>query len=348
MRPFRFLGIIASAAVVAAAVVSSAGAAQATGSCPTGKSAVSNVSYKITDPDGTVRLVSALRGNTKSGDAIEASFNVPALPAGCDSVQLSLASYRAPTAPPFTLPDAQQQVLFNSSTGTFAPGAHTLAATVPPASASGGAISIGPAGMQGGLVAHPGDMLATGYGLMVPGPHSAATFTVHNPRVDFPFRCTNGGAAVGSFAVNMADAVLQVKGGSSGWYPTGSSVDPAGYQGSIVVPDVCSGGPVLLDYSGSFGARFTATIWTLNDTTDKVTMRFHYVDPSAAGRANVNCSDPAQNPSPGVSSCDGTLSATNHNRAVYSPHYQVDFVSGAVQAIPQYRLSGVTIAADAE
>jgi hypothetical protein len=95
--------------------------------CPTGGRAVKAVSYHLVGPAGD-RTVAKLHGNTRLGDQITVTFTVPE---SCPSVVLSMASYRAPTAPPFSLQDAQQQTLFDSDTGTFTPGTYQMVVDVP-------------------------------------------------------------------------------------------------------------------------------------------------------------------------------------------------------------------------
>ena len=70
--------------------------------------------------------MTTLRGQAASGDTVEATFTVPA---NC-SMQLSLASYAA-TLPYFTTASAPQQELFQSQTGTFSGGVHSLSVAVP-------------------------------------------------------------------------------------------------------------------------------------------------------------------------------------------------------------------------
>ena len=110
-------------AAMALGLVSVLPSAASAATCPAGKAAVTNYSFKITHLNGTVSTVSYLAGVMK-GDKVEASFSVAP---GCGPTQVSLASYRATNAA--GLP-RQDQVLFDSSTGFFLPGPHPLALSV--------------------------------------------------------------------------------------------------------------------------------------------------------------------------------------------------------------------------
>ncbi|MDQ6856024.1 MAG: hypothetical protein M3Z57_02995 [Candidatus Dormibacteraeota bacterium] len=90
--------------------------------CASSNPQVSNVSYLL----GGTTTVTDLRGHATSGEVVKATFTVPA---NC-SMQLSLASYKAPL-PYFTRQSAPQQVLFDSATGTFTGGVHSLSVTTP-------------------------------------------------------------------------------------------------------------------------------------------------------------------------------------------------------------------------
>jgi hypothetical protein len=90
--------------------------------CASSNPQLSNVSYLL----GGTTTVTNLRGHAASAEVVKATFTVPA---NC-SMQLSLASYKAPL-PYFTRQTAPQQVLFDSQTGTFTGGVHSLSVTLP-------------------------------------------------------------------------------------------------------------------------------------------------------------------------------------------------------------------------
>ena len=121
--------LLTSALVTAGALPASAVAG--TGSCPRGRAAVIDVAYVVFHADGSSNNVRRLQGNVRLGDTVNALFNVPALPAGCSQVELSLASYSA------TGRRAGQR-LFSSQTFEFVPGGrYEMSATVAPPSSPG-------------------------------------------------------------------------------------------------------------------------------------------------------------------------------------------------------------------
>ncbi|MDQ1418179.1 MAG: hypothetical protein QOJ52_141 [Acidimicrobiaceae bacterium] len=91
--------------------------------CPSGTAAVTNISFVI---NATTRVVT-LGGNARSGLSVTATFDIAK---NCKNIQVSLAAYRAPSAT-YDRNTASQQVLFDSSTGTFSPVTHTLQIFVP-------------------------------------------------------------------------------------------------------------------------------------------------------------------------------------------------------------------------
>src|ERR1700736_3092441 len=88
------VGALGAALLLGSAVlIGAALPAAAASPCPVGKAAVTNVAYVIFAPDGSSKNVTTLRGHVHHGDQVNVLFNVPALPAACSDVQLSIASY---------------------------------------------------------------------------------------------------------------------------------------------------------------------------------------------------------------------------------------------------------------
>jgi hypothetical protein len=87
----------------------------------------SGTAEAVTCPSGMAQLTShsAISGASQGGTA-SVNFTVAA---GCN-VQLSLVSYKAPSAA-FSASTADQQVIFDTATGTFAAGAHSLSVDMP-------------------------------------------------------------------------------------------------------------------------------------------------------------------------------------------------------------------------
>jgi hypothetical protein len=86
---------------------------------------VTNVSYLI---NGTT-VVDQLRGNVHQGDTVQVIFTVPS---GAATHQFSFVSYTAPGST-FDADNAHQQMIYNSDTGVFGPGVHSLTVTAPDA-----------------------------------------------------------------------------------------------------------------------------------------------------------------------------------------------------------------------
>jgi hypothetical protein len=118
------LFLLTSALVAAGALPDSSVAA--TGSCARGRAAVIDVAYVVFHSDGSSNNVRKLQGNVRLGDTVNALFNVPALPADCSQVELSLASYSSTGRP-------AGQGLFSSQSLEFVPGGrYEMSATVAP------------------------------------------------------------------------------------------------------------------------------------------------------------------------------------------------------------------------
>ena len=101
---------------------------ETTPECPEGPARLASHAYDITRADGSVANdVAQLRGQVDEGDVITATFTVAE---GCEDLELTLATYRAP-GPVFDRGTADEQVLFDHGTGTFDAGPGSLTATVP-------------------------------------------------------------------------------------------------------------------------------------------------------------------------------------------------------------------------
>jgi uncharacterized repeat protein (TIGR01451 family) len=164
--------------------------------------------------------------------------------------------------------------------------------------------------MEGNIRVTPGDWISVGYDFTMPGAHQAASVSFIGAQIGLPVRCTDAGSVVGTITVPLPTATYSIPAGSSAWYPTGAQADPSAYQAAVLAPDLCSGQRMHLNYGGSFGATFSADVRS-TDTQDKVNLRFHYRDPMAKGKGNVDCADPAQNPTPGnAAACGSSWSST--------------------------------------
>jgi hypothetical protein len=86
---------------------------------------VTNVTYLI---NGTTQA-DQLRGNVHQGDTVQVIFTVPS---GAAAHPFSFVSYTAPGST-FDADNANQQMVYDSDTGVFGPGVHTMTVTVPDA-----------------------------------------------------------------------------------------------------------------------------------------------------------------------------------------------------------------------
>jgi hypothetical protein len=146
--------------------------------------------------------------------------------------------------------------------------------TIPP---SGSQIAMGPQAMEGNLTLSPGTTLQAGYDFTMPGNHPSATVNFVGANVTFAWKCASGPAS-GTLVVPMADQSYTDVQNSPDWYPSGDQNSSLVYQGSIAVPNACSGGLVSFRAGGTFSAGISST-----DTTDKVNVRWHYSGNGSAG-----------------------------------------------------------------
>lgn len=93
--------------------------------CESETAAIGSRSFDIVSGT-TTTTVSDMTGNVVEGSTVTVTFTVAE---GC-TVPASLVAYQAP-APTFDATTADQQVVFDSDTGTFGPGQHTMTVTVP-------------------------------------------------------------------------------------------------------------------------------------------------------------------------------------------------------------------------
>jgi hypothetical protein len=121
--------------------------------------------------------------------------------------------------------------------------------------------------------------------------------------VSVHYRCSTDHAITGDITIALPDATFSVASNDGRCYPSDKQQVAAVYQGAAIAPDVCGGGELDL----RAGATFTADVHS-SDTTDKVNIRFQYVDAATKGtHTNLNCSSPIDNPDPGgVNACSSS------------------------------------------
>jgi hypothetical protein len=100
--------------------------------------------------------------------------------------------------------------------------------------------------MEGDLKVSPGTTLMAGYDFSVSGNHASFSLTVNNPQVVFTVNCVSGATpSQSTLTVTMPTQTYAVT--NDQWYPSGDQHSPLVYQGSIVVPDLSSGGQLRLN-----------------------------------------------------------------------------------------------------
>lgn len=114
-------------------------------------------------------------------------------------------------------------------------------------------VQMGPQALDGNLTVWPGETVSAGYDIGYPANTALIGVKVSSPEVQFTVSCVSGATpSASTLTVSMPDASFTLS--DSAWYPTANPSSPAGYQGSVVVPDLCRGGPISLAQGGTFTA----------------------------------------------------------------------------------------------
>ncbi len=160
--------------------------------------------------------------------------------------------------------------------------------------------AIGPSSMEGDLHINPGDWISGGYNFkFVDGSHAATQYTV-TATVTVPVTCSNGtvqnvviplgqpGALDGG---GVTTVTFNIAAGDTSNHATNDSNSILAWEGAVQAPANLCGGTTGRNQTG---AVFNATV-TQNPHVGLVDWQFHYRDPNAKGKGNVNCTD-ASNP----------------------------------------------------
>jgi hypothetical protein len=110
--------------------------------------------------------------------------------------------------------------------------------------------------IDGVLTLAPATTMKFGVGVQLPSNKNHSSVLVANGKAVFPVSCASGAApSANSFTLNLpTETVLLID--AKSWNPTSSRVDPAGFQASGPVPNLCGGGAVRV-HGGSFSATVT-------------------------------------------------------------------------------------------
>jgi uncharacterized repeat protein (TIGR01451 family) len=178
-------------------------------------------------------------------------------------------------------------------------------------SASANTVTIGPGSMEGNVVAQPGDWVAVGWHFKFTGAHPAASVTFHGTTFSFAVTCDDKSKTPSQnpFVISVPDHTYSVAANDTNYIPWTNQASSSSFQAAVQMPALC-GATGDTGMSLASGATFSSDVQS-TDTSDAVQVQFHYRDPNAKGKGNINCSDPAQNPEPGLADvCGASVSAT--------------------------------------
>lgn len=171
----------------------------------------------------------------------------------------------------------------------------------------------------------PGDYLSVGYVYKVTDTTYPVDIAIINPKVILGLRCNNG-AGGRNLVIPAWDTSSKAPPNANVYRDTSlnDKINPdilqgapdvdaqvSGYQGVVVVPDLCGGRSSMTLDDNSGKATFTAEVQGAKPQA-RVRLRFHLRDPQAKGfKPEINCADPAINPpkKPLGAPCSGPWSA---------------------------------------
>ena len=159
--------------------------------------------------------------------------------------------------------------------------ANSVSSSVPTSACSAGNnVCIGPQATEGNLQVGPGDTLKAGFDFKIPGQHPATKDYFTGAQVTFAATCVGvkGSGTITVPTPETSSGYSDPSGDSSDWFPSKDQTSPLVYQGSISVPNLCSGKKMSLSAGGTFTSKLESF-----DTTDTVQVRFHYSANGSAG-----------------------------------------------------------------
>jgi hypothetical protein len=128
-----------------------------------------------------------------------------------------------------------------------------------------------------GVVIHPGDLIASGWAISMPGPHAAASVSLTGITASVPVTCrTWGSTSASTVVLHLPDASRSLAANDPAWYPTAATAAVQGYQLAQAVTAACPSGLLTPNGAVSYAAKLVSS-----DTADLFAMRFHTVDPNA-------------------------------------------------------------------
>jgi len=136
---------------------------------------------------------------------------------------------------------------------------------------------------QGGNSAtnlNPGQSIYVGFDLTYPGqPNNYPTGAITDVRsisAVLSVDCVNNAVnpTQTTVTVPVDEQIIDGKTGSNGWYPSGNQASPLVYQGSLAMPNLCSGGTMIVGKQTM--GPFSADVYSTESPLTSVSMRWHY------------------------------------------------------------------------
>ncbi len=173
--------------------------------------------------------------------------------------------------------------------------------TLPCGTTTGGkTFTIGPSSMEGDLHISPGDWVSGGYNFkFISSSHAATLYTV-TAAVTVPVTCPDNtieniviplGAPGQLNGGGVTTFTYSIAAGDTSNHATNNQNSILAWEGAVQAPATLCGGNIGRN---QVGAVFNTTV-TQNPHVGLVDWQFHYRDPNAKGKGNVNCTD-ASNP----------------------------------------------------
>jgi hypothetical protein len=193
-----------------------------------------------------------------------------------------------------------------SSSGTFTCGGTT---------GGGKSFSIGPSSMEGDLHIAPGDWISGGYNFkFTNGSHAATMYSV-TATVTVPVTCPDNsiqniiiplGAPGQLNGGGVSTFTYSIPAGDTSNHATNNQNSILTWEGAVQAPASLCGGQVGRNQKG---AIFNTTV-SQSPQVGLVDWQFHYRDPNAKGKGNVNCTDASDPRRNDAATCGASWSPT--------------------------------------
>lgn len=265
------------------------------------------ITYTTTDgsltPNGTETLSCTFTLTTASGNT-SGPFNCPVINTTADD-----NGNMSATAGPLPLPGgcmaedftlSGSATLVDDTTGDTStiPISFTLSKSC--SQGTGKTFTIGPSSMEGDLHISPGDWISGGYNFKFTDNHHGATSYSVTATVTVPVSCPDGtvenvviplGAPGQLDGGGVTTFTYDIPAGDTSNHATNDQNSILAWEGAVQAPANLCGGVAGRNQTG---AVFVANV-AQNPHVGLVDWQFHYRDPNAKGKGNVDCTD-ASNP----------------------------------------------------